>query len=344
MKRALFYIIVSLFVANIHLSANVVVDDQINISDAGDEVFVIYQEELNVLEVRSGKDSSLLSFFVLNEGFVITQTISNPRQPQLMLILENDYQYYLMGWNWSEDRIVFTQLLSSIPEIYTFSMDGLYFIFDDAINNVFNIELINTVTGKKAYTISNISSFTEYAYLGKSNKTLMLYQSNGYLRYYSVQQNKLVAETETETDLTVVSVIASAKQDTLLAYNDNDLLIIDRLTGFVKDYKTLPTKLRNTDQRLYKNNHRIGFMSESNNQFEIWYQEYNAISFTNNHTLSFSLAAGEIKPPFIFYEDSIIYYDSIRNLYFQYEFIRKENVSLTPRWQMDNGIFDNKVG
>lgn len=207
--------------------------------------FLEYQEksdaffslsEDGTLVIKRRKEDKIYKRFFITSNTVFQMKLSPVNSHLALVEGEDDGNFIISMWNWETEKKLYSINLSDFPMDIGFTGGGNY-IFTTAIADR-PIRVYNAKTGAASSKLNKITGFTDFIYIGSSEKYAYLYSSSGKLEIRNVADSKLLKSIVTERSLSNLQITPDKKY--ILAKRADELLLIGRLDGIVYDTVKIP--------------------------------------------------------------------------------------------------------
>lgn len=192
--------------------------------------------EDGTLVIKKRDESKIYKRFFITSNTVFQMEVSPANNHLAIVEGLDDGSFIISMWNWSTEKKLYSINLTEFPMDIGFTGAGNY-IFTTAISDR-PIRVYNAKTGAASSKLSRTAGFTDFVYVGSSEKYAFLYSSLGKLDIRSLSDSKLLKSMSTEKNLTNLAVTPDKKY--IVGQKDQTLLLIGRNDGKLYDSKVVP--------------------------------------------------------------------------------------------------------
>ncbi|MBN2626994.1 MAG: WD40 repeat domain-containing protein [Spirochaetales bacterium] len=153
----------------------------------------------------------------------------NPLFPEIAVISEKGDSRILTLLDWQTGATLYEREFRETPFFLEYSRSGTILQIGTG-----KIIFLDHRTGEELEGPSRVSELLSFGYLGGTEKTFMGYSPSGDLIYYDRQTSEVKGRTQTQEDLTDLSV-CSADIRLMTGRKDNSIYLIDRQSGQTLD-------------------------------------------------------------------------------------------------------------
>ncbi|MDA3956632.1 WD40 repeat domain-containing protein [Oceanispirochaeta sp.] len=160
----------------------------------------------------------------------------HPLKTEIAILITRPGYSGLSVWNWKTGRNLFTKSLTNRPVQFEYSGSGK-FLFIVRVGTP-SIILYDSQSGREFSYLKRLNGLFSSAYIGSKETTIMAYSNSGYFRFYDIRTGSLQNESTTLEDLRDITVLQTEGKRYIIARKEDNLFMVDRLTGEVRDSLT----------------------------------------------------------------------------------------------------------
>jgi len=144
----------------------------------------------------------------------------------------------LSVWDWASEKMIYEHRFDEELLFASWSARGTYLVLGTL--GLPSIILLDGVTGRRLPSLQNLPSLYDSGYIGSTETVLMTYASSGSIHYWDINTSKLKHSLKTAANLRGLSVIQRGSKAVLFAYQNDDLILLNRQTGYLLDRLVIP--------------------------------------------------------------------------------------------------------
>ncbi|QEN07628.1 WD40 repeat domain-containing protein [Oceanispirochaeta crateris] len=165
----------------------------------------------------------------------------HPSKTEVAILISRPGYSGLSVWNWKTGRNLFTKTLSNRPVQFDYSGSGK-FLFIVQVGTP-SVILYDSLSGREYSYLKRLNGLFSFSYIGSNETTIMTYSNSGYFRYYDIRTSSLQNESSTIEDLKEITVLQTEGKRYVIASKEENLYLIDRLSGEVRDTLSADTMI-----------------------------------------------------------------------------------------------------
>jgi hypothetical protein len=165
----------------------------------------------------------------------------HPSKTEVAILISRPGYSGLSVWNWKTGRNLFTKTLSNRPVQFDYSGSGK-FLFIVQVGTP-SVVLYDSLSGREYSYLKRLNGLFSFSYIGSNETTIMTYSNSGYFRYYDIRTSSLQNESSTIEDLKEITVLQTEGKRYVIASKEENLYLIDRLSGEVRDTLSADTMI-----------------------------------------------------------------------------------------------------
>lgn len=237
MKKPLLIILLAVMLFNVEAETKFVINGGhfspiVDIKYDQKRDLVFSAEKKGAVSIWDGSKETLRNHFQITSN-VIDKILISPSDNNIAVLSHDAEKYYLSIWNWISEKKVFTRIIEEQPLFLEYSATGRYIFYGNVSNP--SLTFLNARNGVKLNYMERLPSIYDFAYLGSSEKNIMTYSSSGSIHFYDFRTSSEKLNVSTLSGLTNLNVIQTNKKAYISAVKNNQVYLIERLTGSAKD-------------------------------------------------------------------------------------------------------------
>ncbi|MDR1108649.1 MAG: WD40 repeat domain-containing protein [Spirochaetaceae bacterium] len=162
--------------------------------------------------------------------FSLTAMILRPDKPEIALIERDDPGFYrVSAWNYETKQKLFVRSFKEPVSYINFSGGGNFLILvQETKTGAF---LINAETGEDIPSPLNVGGMITFAATGKSERTMITYESSGFLSYWELESGEEIRRLPVPSNIS--SPILLGNNNFFAGFDSSGLVILNALSGAV---------------------------------------------------------------------------------------------------------------